>query len=103
MCVRKRTVADCANLGTTTISPFTLKATFSDKTKSVVAIAGGGPSGAGFKVTGHVTSGSFAGQTISIQSNLSGADIAAIVACGNGTGGDVSTLHLTNTISIPGI
>lgn len=92
-------VADCSNLGATTIGAFTLKVTWSDKTKSVIAISGGGPSGAGFKVTGTVTSGSFAGESVSIQSNLSSADITAIGACSQG-GPPVGTLHLSNTVSI---
>ena len=97
-------VADCHNLGATTISAFTLNATWNDTTKSVVHITGGVPSGTGFKVTGTVFSGSFAGETISIQSNLSIADINAIGACSaNPTDVDVALLHLANTISIPGI
>ena len=96
-------VNDCSNLAGTTVGAFALKVKWSDKTKSTIAITGGGQSGAGFKVTGHVTAGSFNGETVSIQANLSGADIAAIIACGNGTGGPVGTLHLSNTISIPGI
>ena len=59
---------------------------------------------AGFKVTGTVTAGSFNGETVSIQSNLSLADIVALGACGTAPGGaDVGTLHLTSTVSIPGI
>ncbi|HEY5108214.1 MAG TPA: hypothetical protein VII96_01245 [Acidimicrobiales bacterium] len=93
-------VADCSNLGSTTIAPFTVKVKWSDKTKSVFNMAGGGPSGAGFLTTGTVAAGgSFGGETVSIQSNLSSADIAAIVACSTG-GPDVGTLNLTSTISI---
>jgi len=95
-------VADCTNLAGTTIAAFTLKVKWSDKTKSVIAISGGGQSGGGFKVTGTVSSGSFAGETISIQSNVSAGDIAAIGAC-QSSGTPVNTLHLSNTISIPGI
>ena len=95
-------VADCSNLAATTVGGFVLKAKWSDKTKSVITIVGGGAAGAGFKVTGTVTSGSFAGETVSIQSNLSLADIIAIGACSTG-GADVGTLHLTSTVSIPGI
>jgi len=92
-------VNDCSNLAGTVIPAFALKIKWSDKTKSVIAMAGGGPSGAGFLTTGTVTSGSFAGESVSIQSNLSSGDIAAIVACSTG-GPDVSTLNLTSTISI---
>jgi hypothetical protein len=95
-------VADCSNLAGSTIAPFTLKVKWSDKTKSVIAMAGGGQNGAGFKTTGTVTSGSFAGETVSIQSDLSVADIVAITACSTG-GAPVTALHLTSTISVPGI
>jgi hypothetical protein len=95
-------VNDCNNLAGTAIGAFTLKVKWSDKTKSVVAMVGGGQAGAGFKTTGTVTSGSFVGETVSIQSNLSLADVLAIGACQTG-GPDVGTLHLTSTISIPGI
>jgi hypothetical protein len=92
-------VGDCSNLGATTVSPFTLKVKWSDKTKSVIAMSGGGAHGAGFLTTGTVTSGSFAGESVSIQSDLDSADITAILACAAG-GPSLSTLHLTSTISI---
>jgi len=93
-------VNDCSNLGSTTIPAFTVKVKWSDHTKSVLNMVGGGPSGSGFKTTGTVAAGgSFAGESVSIQSDLSSADISAIVACSTG-GPPVNQLHLTSTISI---
>jgi hypothetical protein len=90
---------DCTALTSTTVSPFKLAITWSDNTKSTLAMIGGGQHGAGFLVTGSVTKGSFLGDSVSIQANLSGTDISAILACGVG-GPDVSVLHLTSAITI---
>ncbi|MBF6555269.1 MAG: hypothetical protein IVW52_03745 [Acidimicrobiales bacterium] len=85
-----------------TIGAFKLSVTWSDGTKSSIAMSGGSSTLAppGFLVNGTVSKGSFAGHAVQIQAALDAPTLAAIVACIGGNTTPITSLGLSTTLSI---
>jgi len=97
-------VNNCATFASSppAIGGFKLQITWSDGSKSKILMTGGAANLAlpGFTVNGTVSSGSFAGKSVTINATVDAPTLAAITACIGGGHTPIPTLGLSTTIAI---